>query len=129
MPAQVHKCVNCARRHMTKNYLRIPCPCSKCRGGERDYRTVRLHRSLMLADQPIFPHAAPQHPPQVAAQVQHLPVAVQLPNNDNDMDMVDIPLAAPEPEQFVSLAETLPSCYKPVYDTVDATLYSALFKK
>jgi hypothetical protein len=95
---------------MTKNGLRVPCPCHRkaCNGAVKDYRTVQTHARLDAADIPLFPADHDEHNGGMEDAGDHHGGPEEQEQHDSDLDVDDI----------VSHAETLPKCYEPICDPV-----------
>jgi len=100
---------------MTLNGMRVPCPCRKCNGASKDYRTAKRHAEKEAADRPLFPPALQ-------------PVAVaEVNDNENKMEDDAPPNCDPAEnnewafesvDDIVSHVEVLPNCHEPAYKTV-----------
>ena len=110
---------------MTKNGLRIPCPCTECQGEEKDWRTVATHLDRDRASRPLFPevHLAPPRRLQPPLVLQAPPVAADLPPDD-PLQGVDPPRPQQEDHksEFVSHVENMDNWEEPAYTTVNNAL-------
>lgn len=110
---------------MTKNGLRIPCPCTRCQGEEKDWRTVATHLDRDRASRPLFPevHLAPPRRLQPPLVPQAPPVADDLPQDD-PLQGVDPPRPQQEENkaEFVSHVENMANWDEPAYTTVNNAL-------
>jgi hypothetical protein len=108
-----------AAQQMTLNGVRLPCPCSKCRGAEKGWRTVDAHLAREKADRPVYQPPAP-----VLARVRPAVIA-QVPVDP--VNQIDAPLQNGDPPhspddqedtEFVSHIENLPNWNDPAYESV-----------
>jgi hypothetical protein len=109
---------------MTLNGVRVPCPCSRCRGVPRDYRTVQKHKAKEAADQPLFPMAIdPPSGSKVDNEMADVPEEQkEIVEPEEQKEIVEPAseqlYSPPAVEDMVSHVEALPSCYEPLYETV-----------
>jgi protein tyrosine phosphatase (PTP) superfamily phosphohydrolase (DUF442 family) len=99
---------------MTKNGLRLPCYCRKCKGDSKDYRTVADHADRAIADRPLFRGPIDVRP-NVDDQKQPEDAHVQQPA---DAVVQPYPEGVVDDEDIVSHAEAMPNCHKPLYASV-----------
>jgi hypothetical protein len=113
---------------MTKNNVRLPCPCKICCGVSRDYRTVRVHLAKEASERALFPEDAFEDPPRHDRMIEDS----DMPDRGQDVPAAGIEdMVADEgfegfegfEEANVSHAESLPNCHEEVYKTVNSALY------
>lgn len=110
---------------MTKHGLRIPCPCTRCQGEEKDWRTVATHLDRDRAGLPLFPevHLAPPRPVQPPLVLQAPSVVADLPPDDPLQGVAPpCPQQEENKSEFVSHVENMTNWDEPAYTTVNNAL-------